>query len=158
MTLVGEGREIKEYHVGFRVYSDTGAKDDKHGKFDGFSDKFDQWIPAYSPRITQVYTKTQNKNFSADELDIQDEFDSIVEPKEGQTKVYAVPRIRKCQSRCLIDMCNLFGNMEGYDLMLRAMDDEELDFDILSAFMKIVGSSWVIFHKEFIKVIALQFT
>jgi hypothetical protein len=155
LTIVAEGREIKEYLVGFRVYQDHGSKNDARGKFEGFSDKFDKWVSAYSPRLTHFYTKSQNKSFSAEDIDIQDEFDSAVEPKEGQLKVFAIPRIRKCQSRCLIDLLNLFGNLGGFDAFLKYFKEEKLNFDILSAMMKIVGQNWMTYHKEFINVIAL---
>ena len=36
-------------------------EDDNHRKFFGWSEKFDEWIPAYSPRI-QKY-QTFNKGF-----------------------------------------------------------------------------------------------
>lgn len=58
MNEVAEGREIKEFLIGFRVYQENGAKEDARGKFEGFSDKFDKWISAYSPRLTHFYTRS----------------------------------------------------------------------------------------------------
>lgn len=149
-TLVADDREIKEFLIGFRVYQENGCKSDTRGKYEGFSDKFDKWISAYSPRLTHFYTRSQNKSFGTEELDIPDEHDSAVEPKEGQAKVYSIPRIRKCQSRCLIDLLNLFGNLGGFELILKYFEEEQLNFDILSALMKLVGQNWMTYTKDFI--------
>lgn len=81
-----------------------------------------------------------------------------MEPKEGQSKVYAIPRVRKCQSRCLIDLISLFGNLGGFELVLKYFDEEKLNFDIMSALMKIVGQNWMTYHKDFITENALKFT
>ena len=54
-------REIKkgdntyiDFHVGYRIYSEDGTKiDNKGGKFEGWSEQYDEWIPAYSIRLQQ---------------------------------------------------------------------------------------------------------
>eukprot|EP00347_Sterkiella_histriomuscorum_P016842 403351644 len=40
-----------ELSMGYRVYNRGGDKEDEIGKFYGWSSKFDQWIPLYSPNI-----------------------------------------------------------------------------------------------------------
>ena len=42
----------KELHVGYRVYSESGSKMDSAGKhFEGWSDAFDEDVPAFSLRV-----------------------------------------------------------------------------------------------------------
>ena len=46
------GREVLRLRVGFRIYHPEGNKTDDDGKkYSGWSEKFDETIPAYSPRI-----------------------------------------------------------------------------------------------------------
>ena len=47
------GRPILVGNIGFRVYREEGLrmKEDERGKFDGWSCKYDEYIPIYSPRI-----------------------------------------------------------------------------------------------------------
>lgn len=50
--MTDEGREVIKYKVGFMMYHPEGNKEDDDGrKFFGWSDKFDETISAYSPRI-----------------------------------------------------------------------------------------------------------
>ena len=51
-----KGRDVLMAYVGFRVYVDQipygkPNKEDHIGKFVGWSEKFDEWIPAFHPRI-----------------------------------------------------------------------------------------------------------
>ena len=55
------GREIEMAYVAFRVYRDKPpgpqTKFDERGTFVGWSVKFDEWIPVYSPRIAPHKSK-----------------------------------------------------------------------------------------------------
>jgi hypothetical protein len=42
--------------------------------------------------------------------------------------------------------------------VLKYFDEEKLNFDIISALMKIVGQNWMTYHKAFITENALLFT
>jgi hypothetical protein len=44
--------------IAFRVYMENGPKSDSRGSYDGWSDRFDEWISLYSPRIQPFFTKT----------------------------------------------------------------------------------------------------
>jgi hypothetical protein len=52
-TRKAEGdRDVTEALIGFRVYIENGKKIDKKGKlFNGWSEKYDEWISVTSPRI-----------------------------------------------------------------------------------------------------------
>lgn len=48
------GKNIKEIFVGYRIYSEDGTKLDNMGKkHEGWSESYDEWIPAYSLRLQQ---------------------------------------------------------------------------------------------------------
>lgn len=102
--------------VGYRVYIENGIKSDEKGNFEGWSSKFDEWIAIYSPRIQPFYTKTQKG--VQDDLDLDEDLDTLLQPEEGFTRVYSVPRIRKCISSVFLHLINLFGNRGGFDLVL----------------------------------------
>ena len=45
-------REVLFLKVGFRVYHPEGNKEDDYkNKFFGWSERFDEWIAAFNPRI-----------------------------------------------------------------------------------------------------------
>lgn len=45
------------YKIGFRTYNPDGNKEDNNKrKFFGWSESFDEWIPAFSPRIQKSGT------------------------------------------------------------------------------------------------------
>jgi hypothetical protein len=46
-------------------------------------------------------------------------------PEENQTRVYAVPRLRKCISRLFLRLINSFGNAGGFELILKAFERSE---------------------------------
>ena len=54
------GRQVEKAYVAFRVYRTTGKKmrQDERGIFDGWSSKYDEWIPIYSPLIVPHLTKS----------------------------------------------------------------------------------------------------
>ncbi len=60
-----------------------------------------------------------------DDQDLDDHFDSLINPEEGQTRVYAVPRLRKCISRLFLRLMNIFGNEGGFDVILQALNRSE---------------------------------
>ena len=86
-------------NVGFRIYRETGKKynKDRRGTYIGWSEKNDEWLPVFSPRLQQ-YDSKSGKNSMIQETVLEDDGDELVEPEEGHSKVYAVPRQFKCTS------------------------------------------------------------
>lgn len=126
-------------------------KSDERGSYEGWSNRFDEWVPLYSPRLQPFHSKTQ-KGLS-DDIDIDEEMDNQIKPKPGQDKVYAVPRIRKCTSSLYIHLIDIFGSLGGFDLILQSLEkqsDDKLDLNILSNLMGMVSSPYLVFHKDFI--------
>ena len=86
-------------YVGFRVYRETDNqyRKDNRGTFEGWSDRFDEWVPAFSPRI-QPFESKSGKKSTIQEADLEEDGDEMIEPEEGHTRVYTVPRNFKCTS------------------------------------------------------------
>ena len=68
--------------VAYRVYRNSGRmlKSDNELVFDGYSSKFDEWIPIFSPRIQPHLSKSNNMkvykvkfNVDFDEVHLPDE-------------------------------------------------------------------------------------
>lgn len=62
----------------------------------------------------------------ADNLDLDEDLDTLLQPEEGFTRVYAVPRVRKCISSVFLHLINLFGNKGGFDLILQLLQKNEV--------------------------------
>jgi hypothetical protein len=117
---VAPGRTIKVGFIAYRIYQENGTKSDEKGKFEGWSSRFDEWVSIYSPRIQPYLSKTQ-KQFG-DDQDLDDHFDNLINPEEGQNRVFAVPRLRKCISRLFLRLMNIFGDAGGFDVVLQALN------------------------------------
>lgn len=113
-------RVVKMAYIAYRVYVENGSKSDERGTYDGWSNRFDEWISIYSPRIQPFFSKTQKG--TSDDIDLDEELDAQIKPDEGRDRVYAVPRLRKCTSSLFINLINLFGHLKGYDLILQNLD------------------------------------
>ncbi len=48
-----------------------------------------------------------------------------MQPEAGFSRVYAVPRLRKCISSLFLKLMNIFGNEGGFDLALKALLNSE---------------------------------
>lgn len=89
-------------YCAFRVYRKPEeviigkVKEDEKGTFEGWSVKFDEWIPVFCPRITPFGNNT-GKN-RAEEMDLDEDIDDYFPAEEGFERVYAVPRPMKCLS------------------------------------------------------------
>ena len=139
--------------VAYRIYVENGAKSDERGAYDGWSNRFDEWISLYSPRLQPFYSKTQ-KGMS-DDIDLDEELDSQIKPEEGQDTVFAVPRLRKCTSSLYIHLINLFGYLKGFDIIYSiftkpANGEQQVDLNILATIMSFVSAPFLIYHKDFI--------
>jgi ubiquitin carboxyl-terminal hydrolase 34 len=163
---LGPDRTIKMAYIGYRVYTETGNKSDEKGTFEGWSAKFDEWIPIYNPRIMPFYSKTQKG--TSDDHDLDEDLDNLLQPEEGFTRVYAVPRIRKCISSVFMHLINLFGNLGGFDLVLnfiqkatqpaqesseeqKEKESEGFDLNILASLVECISTCYLVYHKEFIQ-------
>ncbi len=72
---IGPNRTVKLAYVAFRVYVEKSINSDEVGPYDGWSNRFDEWISTSSPRIQPFFTKTQ-KGVQED-FDIDEELDYL---------------------------------------------------------------------------------
>jgi hypothetical protein len=91
-------------YVAFRIYVEKSIKSDEVGPYEGWSNRFDEWVAVYSPRIAPFFTKT-SKGLQED-FDIDEELDYLFNLEESDAKVFAVPRLRKCTSSLYIRLIN----------------------------------------------------
>lgn len=78
---ISETRSVKLALVGFRVYFEAGKKNDERGNYEGWSNRFDEWISIYSPRIQTYLSKTLKGQY--EDNDLNDDYDVLVKPAEG---------------------------------------------------------------------------
>ena len=57
---VAPNRTIELGYVAFRVYRPDGKSKDKRGTYDGWSAKYDEWMPIISPLIFKHKSKTRD--------------------------------------------------------------------------------------------------
>ena len=103
-------RVIMLANVGFRVYRKniSNIRKDDRGTYEGWSSKFDEFIPIYSPRIHPWQSRVGAGSIEEDDDD--EDLDDLVEPEPGMARVFAVPRIFKCISGQFLHYMNMFGN------------------------------------------------
>jgi ubiquitin carboxyl-terminal hydrolase 34 len=162
---INEGRSVKLALIAFRIYTPDGKRTDEKGAtFDGWSNKFDEWISIYSPRIQTYLTKTLKGQI--EDNDLNDEMDHLIKPIEGHARVYAVPRVRRCSS-LLMRIINMFGNEGGLDLVLDCLRQDlsappkfeglPINLNILGILVSTISYPYSIYHREFITEYAPKF-
>jgi hypothetical protein len=109
--------------IGLRVYTPTGQRHDEIGNYEGWSDRFDEKVPLYSARIVKFMTLSQ-KSSSEDE-DLDETLDELMTPAEGNSRVWAVPRPRKCTSSEYIRHISHFCEKGGLELILDVIENTE---------------------------------
>lgn len=93
-----EGRKWTMCKVGFRLYHSDATKTDEEGKkYEGWSSRFDEWLPMWSPKVAKLYTHAKPKGGKGTRLYEDTVIDDSSDPqiKEGEEMVYAVIRPRK---------------------------------------------------------------
>jgi hypothetical protein len=98
---------------------------------------------------------------------LDEDLDNLLQPEEGFTRVYAVPRIRKCISSVFMHLINLFGHLGGFDLVLnfiqkatqppaevseeqKEKEAESFDLNILASLVECISTCYLVYHKDFI--------
>ena len=124
---VSPGRVILLGYCAFRVYREktNSVKRDERGVFEGWSSKFDEWIPLFCPRIAPWQSKVGQ--VGEDDIDLEDDIDEKLEPEPGMDRVYAVPRINKCISSAYLHQMNFFGSEGGFKMVLDVLENGQVD-------------------------------
>jgi len=102
--------------IGMRIYLPSGARHDERGSYDGWGDRFDEKIPLYSPRLCPLLTRSTKSSTEDEELD--ESLDEVMKPEEGHSRVWAVPRPRRCTSSEYMRHVGVFCEQGGLDSIL----------------------------------------
>lgn len=153
---ISPDRVIDVAYCAFRVYrpNSNALRRDERGVFEGWSVKFDEWIPIYSPRIAFFQSKTDKAD--AEEMDLEEDLDDLIEVEPGFKRVFAVPRIFKCISAQFMHHMNMFGNMGGFEMIVDTLengkvdDNGDLNIAVMSVLAQIISLPYPIYHKAFI--------
>ena len=109
------GRKVLQANCGFRIYCENGKKSDEQGRFDGWSNRYDEYIPIFNPRLQphlQHFGRVGGDDFVIEEDD--GAIDEQMQPEEGHDRVYACPRVNICLSSKFISFMNRFGSRGGF--------------------------------------------
>lgn len=128
----GPDRGVLLAHCALRVYRDIpdGKRKDTRGTYEGWSDKFDEWVPVFSPRIMPWGSRIGVMK----ELDLEDDLDALIEPDQEFERLYAVPRLGLCVSALYLRLINVFGNLNGFDTiieLLKNAKEEEVNITVM---------------------------
>ena len=106
------GREFFMCTIGMRIYvKEGGRNEDAKGRYDGWGDRFDEQIPLFSPKLAPFLSRSGKNQETEDEID--DSLDEVMQPDNGHSRVWAVPRPRKCTSREYMRHVALFCHQGG---------------------------------------------
>ena len=160
---VAPGRVVEFAWVAFRVYRETGKRmrKDTRGTYDGWSAKFDEWMPIYTNLIVPHRTKSQGNKASAKDQE-DEELDSVIQPSFGFERVYAVPRIYSCLSKRFLYQLDKFGNAGGFEELLAVMEthpleDKNLSLTSLGYMITLISMPSKLWHKQFIEQYGARF-
>lgn len=149
-------------HVGFRVYRTEGKKirQDEKGTYDGWSNKYDEYIPVFNPRIQKHLSRVNNAIVDDDDLD--EELDDLMQPEPGHDRVYGVPRISSCISSKFVHFMNRFGSIGGFQAILDTLNsgvlDENLTLTTMGYMITMISMPSKLFHKDWLAEYAASFT
>ena len=151
-----EGRTWDMLKIGFRLYRDDASKlDDEGKKYEGWSAKFDEWVPRWSPKVSKLYSLAKPKGGRGgtrfyEETIVDDSSDPQL--KEGDDPIYALTRPTKCKSSLLTECINLFGEQGGFDQIIARISDKEnpINLELLAHYMECLGRMYPMYHRDFI--------
>ena len=121
-----EGTEdVIEVLIGYRTYVLDGEKVDEQGQqFNGWSEKYDEWIELFSPRIRRRNTKIIGSERIALRREdvILDDHEDAKNASEGME--FTILRQFYCESTFFIELSNEFGNNGGFELFYIRIADQ----------------------------------
>jgi hypothetical protein len=150
-----QGRQFPMTTIGMRIYVATGARRDERGSYDGWGERFDEKIPLYSPRLGPFLSRSTRTSTEDDELD--ESLDDVMKPEEGHSRVWAVPRPRRCTSSEYVRHVSAFCERGGLEAILAIIDTceatekaEGFNLCVLAILLSLVSLPAVVYHKTVI--------
>jgi hypothetical protein len=122
-TIEMMDRKVLMAYCALRVYRDIPncPKKDDRGTYEGWSERFDDWVPVFSPRIIPWGSNPQAQKVQEE----NDENDDLFEATEESPVVYAVPRLNNCMSSLFVRLINVFGNLDGFKMIMDLLESEK---------------------------------
>lgn len=156
MTEHQPGRKVLMAYCALRVYRsdlpDSHPRRDERGPYIGYSDKFDEWVPVFTPRIVPFDSQVQDK---PTHFEVDDSMDEKVTGFKEHKKAYVVPRSYHCISELYLHYVNTFGNLGCFEEILKIIKDtpevtKPEDLITLSCLLQILCKPWALYHSSFI--------
>ena len=101
-------------------------------------------------------TQSVNKTNDFDD-EIEESLDDVIKPEEGHSRVWAVPRPKKCSSKEYIRHINYFCHQGGLDTILDIIEKTEItdqtdgyNLCVMAILMSLISLPAQIFHKSVI--------
>jgi hypothetical protein len=137
---------VTEFYIGYRVYTPNGEKFDERGRYNGWSNKYDEWISRRSPRLAPIYSYARKWKLplvhSPEEAILDDSNDHI----ETHDYAYLMPRQYKVNNLYWLRNGNAFGSAGGFDWILARLQEPELSFPEFHALVDIFGCFYAHLH------------
>lgn len=150
-----QGRTLPMATVGMRIYVASGPRHDERGSYDGWGDRFDEKVPVYSPRLCPYLSRSTKTSTEDDELD--ESLDDVMKPEEGHSRVWAVPRPRRCTSSEYVRHVSAFCHRGGLDSILSIIETSEatekaegFNLCVLAILLSLVSLPAAVYHKAVI--------
>ena len=143
--------------IGFRIYHPEGNKeDDEKNRFFGWSERFDEWIPAYSARLQPYETFAKKWDQSGlvtttneDIFTVDDSMDLLLYNRQRKGEIFAIER-KKCKSTLMTRFLNRFGELGGFAKMKQAIEDPEVAIDTAYYYLDCIHRSSFLFHRIYV--------
>lgn len=158
-----KGRKVPMATVGMRVYTATGPRQDARGRYEGWGDRFDEQIPIYSPRLAPFLTKSVRAG--AEDEEVEEDLDEVIQADEGFSRAWAVPRPRVCTSTEYLRHVNLFCQRGGLQQLLEVLEKAEateepegFNICVLAILVSLVSLPALVYHKKVMEEYAPRLT
>jgi|TARA_B110000285_G_C15029813_1_gene566105 uncharacterized MnhB-related membrane protein len=101
--------------------------------------------------------KTRSTKAGPDDDELDESLDDVMRPDEGQSRVWAVPRPRKCTSSEYMRHVNYFCHLGGLESILTIMESEEqsdaadgFTLSSLAILLSLISLPAMVYHKSVI--------
>ena len=111
-------------YCALRVYRpdlpESHPRKDERGPYIGYSDKFDEWVPVFTPRIMPRDSKVSDKPA---QFEVDDSLDLKIGSYKEHKKAYVLPRSYHCISELYLHYVNNFANFGCFEEILQMVKD-----------------------------------
>lgn len=153
------GNNYHEVYVGYRIYEPDGEKSDLYGNYRGWSVKFDEWLPAGSPRIMPYDSCARKTLISQDKINEEKIVDDSNDYLETEDYAAFVTRSKKSDSFLLVRTLNRAKAAGIFETFIETLSktDPYPPFDLIFSIINFVGKVSALFHKRYAKEYIAQF-